>query len=443
MDAVEQRIIELIDGQRQRIIDFANKVYSHPELGYKEFLTSEQFSSGIAPLTEKLEKDLAITGVKGYLKKNSEGPILAIIGELDAVVSPKHPAADPTTGAAHACGHHAQLAGVFGAALALSDEKIKQSLDGNVAFIATPAEEYGEIAFKETLRAQGKISFGGGKCEMIKIGVFDDIDAAVVHHAICSDTNIRIGSNSNNGFVSMLLEYTGREAHAGAAPHMGVNALNAAVLGMDALGLARETFQDADSVRVHPIITKGGDIVNVVPGQVNIETLVRAKSIEAIMDAAKKTRRSFAAGAYGVGATLKITTAPGYLPVVPHECPEFMDELAHEIAPGGEIERVPLGSHATSSTDVGDLTHIMPVLKFTTGGFEGATHSDTFKVVDEEKAYVATAKMMALTAYRLLRNSAAEMHQLTEKIKPILTKEEYLKYMDTQSGVEIKDFMEK
>ena len=76
-----------------------------------------------------------------------------------------------------------------------------------------------------------------------------------------------------------------------------MNALSAASLGLQALGLNRETFRDEDCVRVHPIITKGGNLVNVIPDEIVIETLVRAKTIEAFTDAAKKTDRSFQAGA--------------------------------------------------------------------------------------------------------------------------------------------------
>ncbi|MFQ8842524.1 MAG: hypothetical protein ACLR8P_18210 [Clostridium fessum] len=136
---------------------------------------------------------------------------------------PEHKYANPETQGAHCCGHHAQLAGVIGAALALTNEDVKKELDGQVVFFAVPAEEYGEIEFKNSLTAQGKIKYGGGKCELIRIGAFDDIDLDIVHHT--GDKDISVGSHSNNGFVSKVIRYKGLAAHAAGAPHLGVNAL--------------------------------------------------------------------------------------------------------------------------------------------------------------------------------------------------------------------------
>ena len=94
-------------------------------------------------------------------------------------------------------------------------------------------------------------------------------------------------------FVSKVIRYKGVAAHAAGAPYKGINALNAASLGLSALAYQRETFKDEDHVRVHPIITKGGNLVNVVPDEVVIETLVRASNKDAIADAAFKTDRAF------------------------------------------------------------------------------------------------------------------------------------------------------
>ena len=148
------------------------------------------------------------------------------------------------------------------------------------------------------------------------------------------------------------------------------------------------------------------------------------------------------AGAYAVGGSLTIRTSPGYLPVIPYECPSFMEDIAKGLLPTGSIERIPMDSHVTSSTDVGDLSHVMPILRFTTGGFAGATHSDSFKVTDEEKAYIVTAKMMALTAYRLLKDKAKEAQLIIHNSKPRLTRDEYLNYMDAQDSVQTKNFTE-
>ena len=182
-DTTEQRILKIIDDNRETIVEFARDIYDHAELGYKEFRTSKKFVDFMKSLQLPVQTDLAITGAKAYLNKEKAGNAsLALIGELDALRIPQHAHANQETQAAHCCGHHAQLAGVIGAALALTDAEVAQKLDGQVIFFATPAEEYGEIEFKNQLIADGRIAYGGGKCELIRIGAFDDVDVALAHH---------------------------------------------------------------------------------------------------------------------------------------------------------------------------------------------------------------------------------------------------------------------
>lgn len=433
-DETEKRILELIDENREIIIEFAREVYTHAELGYKEYNTARKFADFMKKLGLPTVEHLAVTGVKAYLNEEKKDNVsLALIGELDALRIPAHKYANPETQAAHCCGHHAQLAGVIGAAIALADSKVREKLDGQVVLFATPAEEYGEIAFKNRLKDEGKIRYGGGKCELIRVGAFDDIDLDIVHHT--GEEDILVGSGSNNGFVSKVIRYKGVAAHAAGAPHLGVNALNAASLGLTALAYQRETFQDKDAVRVHPIITKGGNLVNVVPDEVIVETLVRAANKEAIIDAAKKTDRAFAAGAAGIGAQCEITTMPGYLPTIAEEANEEIlaaARIASDSAGGHyRIVEQDVRFHSGGSTDVGDVQHIQPVLTFNTGGKVNGLHSVDFDIVDEELAYIVTAKIFALSAYRLLKDGAVKAKDIVKEYRPRFTKEEYLAYMDS------------
>src|SRR5439155_797625 len=104
-------------------------------------------------------------------------------------------------------------------------------------------------------------------------------------------------------------------AHACGAPHLGVNALYAAQVGLTAVNAIRETFRDEDTIRVHPIITHGGSQVNVIPGEVRLETYVRGRTVDAILNAQKKVDRAFKAGALALGAKVEIETLPGYMPM--------------------------------------------------------------------------------------------------------------------------------
>ncbi len=435
MDEIEKLIIETIDDKREEIIEFANDIYRHAELGYKEFRTRDKFKEKMSRLQLPLQDDLAITGVKAFInREKKDNYSLALLGELDALRIPTHKYANSETQSAHCCGHHAQLTGVFGAAIALSVPEVAQKLDGQVEIFAVPAEEYGEVEFKNTLIEQGKIKYGGGKCELLRIGAFDDIDLALAHHS--HELGNRIGSGSSNGFVSKVIRIKGKAAHAAAAPDDGINALSAAILGLQALGLNRETFRDEDHVRVHPILTKGGNLVNVVPDEAVIETLVRGKTLEAFSDAAKKIDRSFKAGAMAIGADYKIETMPGYLPELPQSFPEELIDVFDELT-GHDFEVVSPDSHTNGSTDVGDVQHLLPVLTFKTGGIGGRLHQDNFDVVDEDTAYILTAKMFAISAYRLLKDGAVLAKGISDNYVPkFKNKEEYIKYMDSFSNIE-------
>lgn len=438
MNETEIRIIQLIDSNKDTILEFANDIYNHAELGYKEFRTSEKFTEFMEGLKLPVVKNLAITGAKAYLNREKEDNIsLALIGELDALKIPRHAHVNPETLAAHCCGHHAQLAGVIGAALALTDEKVADKLDGQVVFFATPAEEYGEVEYKNTLMDEGKIAYGGGKCELIRTGAFEDIDLCLAHHIEME--GIALGSGSGNGFVSKVIRITGKAAHAAACPEKGINALSAASLGLQALALNRETFRDEDCVRVHPIMNKGGDLVNVVPEEAVIETLVRGKTLEAIADASKKTDRSFQAGAYALGAEYRIETMPGYLPSLSQAAPIEMEEIVKELVGAERVKIVSPDYHSGGSTDIGDVQHLMPVITFNTGGVRGGLHQVAFEITDEEEAYLLTAKIFALSAYRLLRDGALAAKRLVTEYRPeFQSKEEYIQFMESFRYVEEK-----
>lgn len=435
MDSVEKRIVEVIEENRGKILDFAEDIYNHGELGYKEFRTSEKFKEIIRGCSERIQDDLAITGVKAYLNQEKKKNFsLALLGELDALRIPGHAHVNPETQAAHCCGHHAQLAGVVGAALALGVPEVADKLDGQVIFFAVPAEEYGEVEFKNTLIQQGKIRYGGGKCELLRIGAFDDVDACLAHHT--SAGGLDVGCGSNNGFVSKVIHIFGKASHAAGQPDKGINALSAASLGLQALAYNRETFRDEDCVRVHPIMTKGGNLVNVVPDEAVIETLVRGKTLEAFADAAQKTDRSFKAGAYAMGARYRIETMPGYLPQLPQSFPAGLTEGVEELT-GKPVREVSPTEHSGGSTDVGDVQHLMPVLTFRTGGIKGNLHQNDFDVIDEEEAYILTAKIFAVSTYRLLKDGAKLARQLKEEYQPrFSSKEEYVEFMGQFNKVE-------
>lgn len=427
MEKLKQLVCARIDEQAQEVIALVKSIESEAELGYKEQKTAAKIASFFAKQGLPYQTGLALTGVKASI---GAGDInVAILGELDAVLCADSPKADPNTGAAHACGHAVQLGALLAVATAFN-EGIMRELAGRITFMAVPAEEYVEIAYRNALREQGKIKYLGGKQELIRLGEFDDVDMAMMIHSEKNQpaNSVSIGKSSN-GFIGKTIQYIGETSHAAESPDLGVNALNAAMLGLMGIHAMRETFRDADAIRVHPIITKGGDLVNSVPADVRLETYVRAKTMQAIDATHEKVDRALQAGAMAVGAKVVIKTTPGYLPLISNlKMNKLFVENAKVAAPDMQVfER----DHFAASLDMGDVSHLMPVIHPFTGGVTGELHSKDFCVVDYYKACIVPAKTLAMTVIDLLANEAITAKEVLKDFKPVFTKEEYIKKLDS------------
>ena len=428
-EKLKQAICEAIDQRRAEIEKIGDQILKNPELGFKEVKTSRLVADTMTSLNIPHENELAITGVKGVIKGKKPGPTMALIGELDSLLVSDHPHADPETGAAHACGHNAQIAGLMGAMMGLADTGAIAELCGNIVIFAVPAEEYVEVEYRLGLLKDGKLSFLGGKPELIQQGHFDDVDlAAMIHTHGSPELKKAAVMKSCNGCIVKLIRYQGLAAHAGSSPHKGVNALNAAHIALAAIHAQRETFKDEDAIRVHPIITRGGDLVNVVPADVRMETFVRGKTNEAIMDANIKVDRALRAGAMAIGAKVEINTLPGYMPM---QDDRGMQKLFIQNAQAflGVEECTEIG-HRTGSTDMGDISHIMPAVHPSMSGASGISHGKDFMISDKEMAYLAPAKALALMAVDLLYGNAETAKEIQARHKPLMTKEEYLSYQN-------------
>ena len=422
---IKARISEIIDARAADIYEIGDKILKNPEMGYKEFKTAALVCMELEKLGIPYRSGIAVTGVKGNIKGKKSLARVAIMGELDAVICSSHPNADKASGAAHACGHNVQIAVMLGAAMALSE--IAPMLDGDVCILATPAEEYAEIGFRESLRDAGEVEFFGGKQELIRLGEFDDVDIAMMVHAQDSYPERAVFLDGDSlGFVAKTIDFIGKAAHAGAAPHEGINALNAATIAISCINAQRETFRDEDRIRVHPIITNGGELVNVVPAKVTMETYVRGASFPAIRDAQDKVDRAVKGASYAIGADCEIKNYKGYLPLNQSEELGLIFERNLTALPYGA--KAYRGVGLGGSTDVGDLSHLLPTIHPTVGGYVGTGHSKEFGVSDREFAYLATAKALCFTVVDLLYDGAKEALKIKEEFKPKMTKEEYIRF---------------
>lgn len=423
---LKARACQVIDTHADELTGLARTIFARPELGFKEHQTASLVQQWFDRLGLPHQDGLAVTGSRAEITTGAPGPTVAVLGELDSLLCWEHPERDVRTGAVHACGHNAQIAMMIGAGLALKE--IAPDLVGRIVLMSVPAEEYVELEERLAMREAGQIEFLGGKAEMVRVGAFDGIDIAMMVHATTrpEDGDLAVGG-TNNGMVAKFVRFLGRTSHAGGAPHEGINALSAARVAMAGIDAIRETFQDDHHIRVHPIITRGGDVVNAIPADVRLEMFCRGATLEAIELAHRKVDRALKAGALALGGSVEITTLPGYLPL-------YHDPNLVQIFRTNAIElvgaaRVRDKGHGGGSTDMGDISHIIPTIHPYAGGSTGAGHGADYCIEDYTRAVTNPAKALAMSVVDLLSDGAQAAHRVTSEFTPRMSRDEYLAYL--------------
>lgn len=395
---------EIVASQREVMFSAADYIWKHPETGYREWKTHAYLAEEFKKLGYELVEAGNIPGFYTDIDTGKPGPKLLIMGELDSLIVSTHPDCDPETGYVHACGHHCQVSALLGIAAALKQPGAMDNMSGSIRLMAVPAEELIEIGFREELRKQGVIKYFGGKVEFMHRGYMDGCDIALLVHTGGGDHPSIALTPGSNGCVTKNINFVGVSAHAGGSPHLGVNALYAASQAMNAANALRETFQEKDTIRFHPIITKGGGAVNAIPNDVRMESYVRGASLEAIKEANTKINRALAASAASMGANVVLKDRPGYTPL---ENEEQLYDLTCEIVKQcfGEDALVKRG-RSTGCTDMGDVSAVMPTVQPYASGACGVGHGSDYRIADPESALVMSAQYQVLMAEALLSNNA-------------------------------------
>ncbi|MEC9289084.1 MAG: amidohydrolase [Chloroflexota bacterium] len=441
VEELKKLACETIEKRKKEIVGLAQQVLANPEAGFREVKTAQLVAEKFQELGISHQRGLALTGLKGRIKGGAgDGPSVAVIGELDSLVVTEHPHADPDTGAAHACGHHCQIGMMLGATMGLLTPEVTAQLSGEIVPFAVPAEEFIEVEQRLEMRNQGKLEFLGGKQELIRLGEFDDVDIAMMCHTASDMGERRFAmGGTSNGHVVKFVRYTGVGAHAGSLPHRGVNALNAASFAIQAINALRETHRADDTVRIHGIMTKGGEAVSAVPSDVRLEWRVRSATPKVVVENSEAVDRCFRAGAMAVGASVNITTIPGYLPMR-HDTK--LQDIFRRTAIGllGEQSTLvmPARRNRGGSTDMGDLSHIMPACHPYTAGAVGPGHSKEYVITDYESAVIVPAKIMAMVVIELLADGAKRAKEVKAIHRPLLTKQAYVKFQ--RERAEITEF---
>jgi len=415
-----------VEKHSQRILEAERFIWEHPETGYKEYETSAYMEKTFRELGYELVMAEGITGFYTVLDTLKPGPEILVLAELDSIICPDHKDANPETGAVHSCGHNAQCAALIGLAAALKEPGIIDKLCGRIRLCAVPAEELLEIEYRTELKNKGIIKYLSGKSEFLSRGYFDGVDIAFMVHT-AGDYCVTKGTV---GCITKMITYKGVASHAGGSPWLGKNALYAANCGINAINAIRETFKESDVIRVHPIITNGGMMVNAIPEKAVLESYVRGASFDAICKANQKVNQALCGAAISIGTNIEICDAPGYAPLLnDNNMTDIVEEAMKISVPEYTLTKYKIID--SGSTDMGDLSCIMPVVHPCAGGATGRGHGNDYEISDPVAACIGSAKMQLAMLYLLLSDDAKRAKKVIDEYSPVFaSKEEYFKFID-------------
>ncbi len=369
MDTKEakQKVREEIERLTPMLLEISHSIHENPELNFEEHhahevLTATLESEGLSVQRFAYEMDTAFDARVG-----TTGPTIAVCCEYDAL-----------PGIGHACGHNVIAAAGLGAGLAAAT--VAEALGGRLAILGTPAEEG-----------------GGGKEFMIRRGAFDDVDAAMMVHPADHD----LQTMQAIAIHTVDVDYDGRAAHAAAAPHLGLNALDAAVLGYTNIAALRQHIRPEE--RIHGVFTDGGEKPNIVPAHAAAKWYVRSADIESLQPLKDRVMACLDAGAAAAGCTMRHHwNDPPFYNMIDNSA--LLEFYVSNAGANGRVVQPPDASRVVvGSTDMGNVSHsvpaIHPMIKCAPAGT--SIHTPEFAVharsEDGDRAVIDGALSMAMT----------------------------------------------
>jgi len=315
-----------VDAAQPRLIALSRDLFDHPEIGWEEVRSAARVAGALSNhgfvVTEEfcgLETSFAAQIGSGDLH-------IALCAEYDAL-----------PGLGHACGHNLISAITVGAALALAP--VVDDLGLTLTVIGTPAEEG-----------------GGGKIELLERGGFSRQHAAAMVHPGPVDVARAIPFAVSHSHI----EYTGRAAHAAAYPERGVNAADAFTIAQVAIGLLRQ--QLPSSVRVHGMMTRGGEAPNAIPQHTEGRWYIRAETLAELAEIEPRVMRCFEAGALASGAALTVSAESKPYAEFRNDEELLACYERRATAAGRRFSTGPDAMMARASTDMGNVSQVIPAI---------------------------------------------------------------------------------
>lgn len=402
--ADEKRLLAAIDDKAGNCKAVSQLIYDYKELGQQEFKSSQLLMEELRKLGFKVEGDLKVpadlvkegvakTAFRAELAGKGPGPTITIMLEYDALPN------------GHSCGHN--LIATSGLLAVAGLASLMKETPGRLLVIGTPDEERG--------------SLGGGKIALLEGNHFAGSDIVLITHpGDLWSVDKELLAMKRATFI-----FKGKSAHAAAAPHKGINALDGAIQTFNGINALRQHLRQ--DVRIHGIIKQGGVAVNVVPELAEAEFAARALDTATMEDAYAKLIQCAKAGAEASGATLEYKPPRTSL-LAPIMVPEYLAMVVKNIKDVGVNSEDIVKSDPMGSSDLGNVGHAYPTvnLMFKIAPKGVALHSDDMrKYAAPDTGWPATiqaAKVVALTAYQLL-NNPAKVKSIQDKFKELKAKE--------------------
>ncbi|WOC31745.1 MULTISPECIES: M20 family metallopeptidase [Caproicibacterium] len=378
---MKQRIAEAAQQMKQEITGISNYLFNHPELGDTEYQSAAFLTALLRK--EGFQVQAPYCGLKTAFRAEfggTGGSRIALLAEYDAL-----PGYGAENKPAHACGHNWIAASALGGALLLA--KACPQMQGTVVVLGTPAEE--------TI---------GRKIDLLRAGAFQDIDAVLQMH-LGRQTNLHVSALAID---SWQFAFFGKASHAAATPYLGINALDAANLTFAGINALRQQLRP--DVRVHGILSSGGEAPNIIPSYAACKFYARAKSRTALDDVSERVKNCARGAALMTGARLEISKFENSFDslTVNRTLCGLMEQSLKECGITDFVQEPEL----TGSTDIGSVSSCVPVFYGHIGVGSGvaAPHEEAFlQVVNTEEAHrklLQTAEAFALAIARLTEEPA-------------------------------------
>jgi amidohydrolase len=373
-DKLKELVGREIGTLRDDLVNMAQTIYAKPEIGHQEYEASRILSDYLERHGFEVTRNIAgmETAFTAQRSENTEGPTIAILAEYDALA-----------GMGHGCAHN--LIGTAGVGAAVGLSRIMSGLKGSVSVFGCPAEEAG-------------IDGAGGKAVLVNAGCFKEVDSALLFHPM----PLTMVGGETSALIGLEFEFKGKAAHAAGNPWSGINALDGVLQTFNSINALRQHVRD--DVRVHGIVSHGGDAPNIVPEYASARFFVRSqnndylkKTIERVQDCAK-------GAALATGAELKIKEFNHFYEAVNSNSilAETLENNLERV--GLKIEGVKKGK---GSTDFGNVSRAVPgcelgirlgngIVPHTREFLEASNSEEGYKVM------MLGAEVMAMTAVDLM-----------------------------------------